>query len=58
MANRATGEGEVSIGEDGDDADTVDAIDMRHNLSCISFILDVVDVEGVPVAWSDPNSHP
>lgn len=57
MADRAAGEGEVSICEDGDDADAVDAIDMRHNLSCISFVRHR-DVERVPVAWSDPNSHP
>lgn len=58
MADRAAGEGEVGVCEDGDDADAVDAIDMRHDLSCVSFSLQVASVKGVPVAWSDPNSHP
>lgn len=38
MADRAAGEGEVSICEDGDDADAVDAIDMRYDLCRISLV--------------------
>jgi hypothetical protein len=32
MAECATGEVEVCVGENGDDADTVDAVDVRYDL--------------------------